>query len=325
MVAHRGDHLFLVVNAARKAADIAHLRAHLPEDVTVEPVEDRLLLALQGPAAEDALVPFAPAVREMRFMDVGIFPSDFGELWISRSGYTGEDGFEISVPAAEGRALAEALLAQPGVAPIGLGARDSLRLEAGLCLYGADLDETTSPAEAALGWAIQKARRTGGARAGGFPGADRILMELDEGPRACAWASCPRAARRCGRGRSFSPTRSAARPWARDLGRLRPLDRSAHVDGLCRRRPRRPRHAAFRRGARQAPARHRHGPHPSTPPPTSAEEGPMKFTEEHEWLMVDGDLVVVGITEFAAPSWATSSSSNCPRSRPRSPAATRSA
>jgi aminomethyltransferase len=182
MVAHRGDHLFLVVNAARAEADLAHLRACLPDDIMIEPVSDRLLLALQGPGAEDALVAVAPAVRGMRFMDVAVLPSDFGELWISRSGYTGEDGFEISVPEARGRALAEALLAERGVAPVGLGARDSLRLEAGLCLYGADLDETTSPAEAALGWAIQKTRRRGGAREGGFPGAERILMELEEGP-----------------------------------------------------------------------------------------------------------------------------------------------
>jgi aminomethyltransferase len=182
MVAHRGDHLFLVVNAARKEADLAHLRAHLPDDIAVEQVEDRLLLALQGPAAEDALAALAPSVRDMRFMDVAILPSDFGALWVSRSGYSGEDGFEISVPAARGRAFAEALLAQPAVAPIGLGARDSLRLEAGLCLYGSDLDETTSPVEAALDWAIQKVRRRGGAREGGFPGADRILTELEARP-----------------------------------------------------------------------------------------------------------------------------------------------
>jgi aminomethyltransferase len=182
MVANRGDHLFVVVNAARKEADLAHFRAHLPGDVAVEPVEDRLLLALQGPAAEAALSVIAPAVRDMRFMDVAILPSDFGDLWVSRSGYAGEDGFEISVAATTGRAFAEALLAQPEVAPIGLGARDSLRLEAGLCLYGSDLDETTTPVEAALDWAIQKSRRSGGARAGGFPGADRILTELEDGP-----------------------------------------------------------------------------------------------------------------------------------------------
>jgi aminomethyltransferase len=182
MVANRGDHLFVVVNAARKEADIAHLRAHLPGDVALEPVENRQLLALQGPAAEAALAAIAPAVRDMRFMDVAILPSDFGDLWVSRSGYAGEDGFEISVPETEGRAFAESLLAQPGVAPIGLGARDSLRLEAGLCLYGSDLDETTSPVEAALDWAIQKSRRRGGARAGDFPGADRILSELEDRP-----------------------------------------------------------------------------------------------------------------------------------------------
>jgi aminomethyltransferase len=182
MVAHRGDHLFLVVNAGRKAADIAHLRARLSSGIAIEPVGDRLLLALQGPAAEDALAALAPPVRDMRFMDVAILPSDFGELWISRSGYSGEDGFEISVPASGGRAFAEALLAQPGVAPIGLGARDSLRLEAGLCLYGSDLDETTSPVEAALGWAIQKVRRRGGDREGGFPGAERVLTELETRP-----------------------------------------------------------------------------------------------------------------------------------------------
>jgi len=181
MVANRGDHLFLVVNAARKEADLAHLRARLPGNIAIEPVEDRLLLALQGPAAEEALAALAPDIRKMRFMDVAVQASEFGELWISRSGYSGEDGFEISVRAIHGRAFAEALLAQPGVAPIGLGARDSLRLEAGLCLYGADLDETTSPTEAALGWAIQKSRRRGGSREGGFPGAERILTELEEG------------------------------------------------------------------------------------------------------------------------------------------------
>jgi aminomethyltransferase len=182
MVAHRGDHLFLVVNAARKAEDLAHLRARMPDGIAIEPVEDRLLLALQGPAAEAALAALAPAVRDMRFMDVAVLPSDFGDLWVSRSGYSGEDGFEVSVAAESGRAFAEALLSQEGVAPVGLGARDSLRLEAGLCLYGADLDETTSPAEAALGWAIQKVRRRGGDREGGFPGAERILTELEDGP-----------------------------------------------------------------------------------------------------------------------------------------------
>ncbi len=181
MIANRGDHLFVVVNAACKDADVAHMQKHLAADCRIEVVSDRLLVALQGPSAEAALAAIAPGCVGMRFMDVAVLPSAFGELWVSRSGYTGEDGFEISVPASRGEAFARALLARPGVQAIGLGARDSLRLEAGLCLYGSDLDETTSPAEAALEWAIQKVRRTGGVRAGGFPGAARILAELDGG------------------------------------------------------------------------------------------------------------------------------------------------
>jgi aminomethyltransferase len=169
-----------VVNAACKAADIAHMRQGLA-GVEVEEVTDRALLALQGPAAEGVLAAIVPGVAAMRFMDVGIFASDHGELWISRSGYTGEDGFEISVAEARAEPLARALLAYEDVAPIGLGARDSLRLEAGLCLYGHDIDTTTTPVEASLTWAIQKVRRRGGAREGGFPGAARILDELQNG------------------------------------------------------------------------------------------------------------------------------------------------
>ena len=175
MVANRGDHLFLVVNAACKDADIAHLHAHLSG---VEPVTDRALLALQGPLAETALARLVPGVAAMRFMDVATLDWEGTALWISRSGYTGEDGFEISLPEARADAFARALLAMDEVAPIGLGARDSLRLEAGLCLYGHDIDTTTSPVEAGLSWAIQKSRRAHG----GFPGAERILHELAQGP-----------------------------------------------------------------------------------------------------------------------------------------------
>ena len=182
MFANRGDHLFVVVNAACKQADIAHMQAHLSATTEVIPVTDRCLLALQGPAAETALARLVPSVSAMRFMDVAQVPTIFGELWISRSGYTGEDGFEISVPEGGAEGLARALLEMAEVEAIGLGARDSLRLEAGLCLYGHDIDTTTSPVEAALTWAIQKARRAGGARAGGFPGAERILRELADGP-----------------------------------------------------------------------------------------------------------------------------------------------
>ena len=178
MFANRGDHIFVVVNAACKHADIAHMTAHLSGVCEVIPITDRALLALQGPQAEAALARLVPEVATMKFMDVGVY----GDVWVSRSGYTGEDGFEISVPMAQAEAFARKLLDMPEVMPIGLGARDSLRLEAGLCLYGHDIDTTTSPVEAGLTWAIQKARRSGGNREGGFPGAARILRELAEGP-----------------------------------------------------------------------------------------------------------------------------------------------
>ncbi|MBC2834156.1 glycine cleavage system aminomethyltransferase GcvT [Paragemmobacter straminiformis] len=182
MFANRGDHLFVVVNAACKHADVAHMRAHLSAVAEVEFIENRALLALQGPQAGDVLARLIPETAAMRFMDVARPLWQGTELWVSRSGYTGEDGFEISVPEARAEAFAKALLAEPEVLPIGLGARDSLRLEAGLCLYGHDIDTTTSPVEAGLTWAIQKARRAGGDRAGGFPGAPRILSELATGP-----------------------------------------------------------------------------------------------------------------------------------------------
>ena len=178
MVANRGDHFFLVVNAACKADDIAHLTRHLSGTCTIERITDRALIALQGPKAEAALEALAPGAANMRFMDVATLTWNGVELWVSRSGYTGEDGYEVSLPEAQADAFAKALLACDSVAPIGLGARDSLRLEAGLCLYGSDIDTTTTPVEAALSWAIQKARRSGGARQGGFPGADVILGQL---------------------------------------------------------------------------------------------------------------------------------------------------
>lgn len=182
MFANRGDHLFVVVNAACKEADVAHMRTALGDVAEVEYITDRGLVALQGPKAEAALSALVPAVAAMRFMDVGIFPWQGSDLWVSRSGYTGEDGYEISVPDGAAEPFVRALLARDGVLPIGLGARDSLRLEAGLCLYGHDIDTTTSPVEAGLTWAIQKVRRAGGVREGGFPGAARILRELAEGP-----------------------------------------------------------------------------------------------------------------------------------------------
>ncbi|RMF34511.1 MAG: glycine cleavage system aminomethyltransferase GcvT [Alphaproteobacteria bacterium] len=180
MVANLGERLFLVVNAACKAADFAHLQAHLGQAAQWLP--DRALIALQGPKAGAALARHAPGVTALRFMDVAEMTIAGADCIVSRSGYTGEDGFEISVPAGAAEALARALIGEPEVEPAGLGARDSLRLEAGLCLYGSDIDTTTSPVEANLAWAIQKVRRRGGAREGGFPGAERILRELETGP-----------------------------------------------------------------------------------------------------------------------------------------------
>lgn len=181
MFANRGDHLFVVVNAACKEADIARVKAALEPDVTVEEITDRALIALQGPAAETALARLNPAVADMTFMDVATVELGGVECWVSRSGYTGEDGYEISIPAAQAEAVTKALLDMDEVEPIGLGARDSLRLEAGLCLYGNDIDAGTSPIEGGLIWAIQKVRRADGDRAGGFPGADRIYGDMAEG------------------------------------------------------------------------------------------------------------------------------------------------
>jgi aminomethyltransferase len=180
MIANRGDHLFVVVNAACKSADLAHMQAHLT-GCSVTLLEDRALIALQGPAAEGVLASLAPDVATMKFMDVRDVVLEGAACIVSRSGYSGEDGFEISVPASKAEELARALLAHEDCEPIGLGARDSLRLEAGLCLYGNDIDTATSPIEASLEWAIQKVRRAGGERAGGFPGASRILEELSTG------------------------------------------------------------------------------------------------------------------------------------------------
>ena len=181
MVANFGSHLFLVVNAACRAEDEAHLRAGLSEVCVIEPLADRALLALQGPKAESVLAKLCADAPSMRFMDAGPRRVDGIDCFVSRSGYTGEDGFEISVPAEHAEALAKALLASSEVLPIGLGARDSLRLEAGLCLYGHDIDASTTPVEGALEWSIQKSRRHGGARAGGFPGADKILAQFEKG------------------------------------------------------------------------------------------------------------------------------------------------
>jgi aminomethyltransferase len=181
MVANFGDHLFVVVNAACKLEDEAHLRKHLSDVCVIESLADRALIALQGPRSESALAKFCADVTSMKFMNTGPRKVAGFDCFVSRSGYTGEDGFEISVPAEQAEALVTVLLDNSDVLPIGLGARDSLRLEAGLCLYGHDIDTTTTPVEGALEWSIQKSRRAGGARAGGFPGADKILSQFEKG------------------------------------------------------------------------------------------------------------------------------------------------
>ncbi|MEP7302489.1 MAG: glycine cleavage system aminomethyltransferase GcvT [Caldimonas sp.] len=182
MVTRRDDHLFLIVNAACKDADLAHLRARIAHRCTIEPMPEQALLALQGPRAAAVMARLAPALSGLTFMS-GTAAAIAGiDCFATRSGYTGEDGFEISVAAGDAEALGRALLAEPEVAPAGLGARDTLRLEAGLCLYGHDIDTTTTLIEAALAWAIQKVRRPDGARAGGYPGAPVIAGQLAGGP-----------------------------------------------------------------------------------------------------------------------------------------------
>ena len=246
------------------------------------------------------------------------------DLWISRSGYTGEDGFEISVADAAGRGLCRGRCwHQPEVMPIGLGARDSLRLEAGLCLYGHDIDTTTSPVEAGLTWAIQKARRAGGARAGGFPGAERILRELADGPGPPPRRPAPRGPRADARGHTNClPVAHAGRHD--HLGRLWPLGRGADRHGLCRRRARRHRHRAGRRGARQDAC-----PLPlpkclSNPQPTNAEDR----DEIHQGTRMAARRGRSGGRRHHRTrrhrSWAMWCSSNCPRSKPWSPRATKS-
>ena len=173
------DEIFVIVNGACKVGDIAHIQAQIGQRCQVVPLPDQALLALQGPQAAAVLARLAPGAAQLVFMTGARLAIAGADCLVTRSGYTGEDGFEISVPAAQAEALARTLLAQPEVQPIGLGARNSLRLEAGLCLYGNDLDVTTTPVEAGLNWAMQKVRRSGGARAGGFIGADVVLAQLD--------------------------------------------------------------------------------------------------------------------------------------------------
>ncbi|GJD49319.1 Aminomethyltransferase [Methylobacterium crusticola] len=215
MLAHLGDHYLLVVNAANKASDLAHLLDAVGQDCEVEAL-DRALIALQGPGAEAALARLVPEAGAMRFMDARRVTVGDGEAAreavVVRSGYTGEDGFEIALPADAAVAFTRALLADAGVRPAGLGARDSLRLEAGLCLHGSDIDPGTTPAEAGLAWAIPKVRRRGGAREGGFPGAARILQEIAEGPARLRVGLRPEGRTPVRAGAALFPDEAAAEP-----------------------------------------------------------------------------------------------------------------
>ncbi len=214
MVANCGDHLLLIVNASRKAEDEALLAAGLGTDCEIE-LLDRALIALQGPKAEAALAVLAPECADLRFLEARTLTLMGAACLVMRSGYSGEDGFEISTPADLAREIAEELLADPNVGPAGLGARDSLRLEAGLPLYGSDLDEGTTPVEAGLAWAIPRPRRSGGAREGGFPGAEIILDQIVHGaPRSRVGlrpagqgpeALGPGPERSCAKARRFTP------------------------------------------------------------------------------------------------------------------------
>ena len=301
MVANFGDHLFLVVNAACKAEDEAHLRAHLSDACVIDSLADRALIALQGPKAEAALAKFCADVTAMRFMDTGPRKVAGFDCFVSRSGYTGEDGFEISVPAEQAEALVKELLENSDVLPIGLGARDSLRLEAGLCLYGHDIDTTTTPVEGALEWSIQKSRRSGGARAGGFPGADKILRSSRKARRAAALACGPKAARRCAKAQCclrtrLHPSRSARSPRAVSARASMPPSRWA----ICRHRWRHWARKSLLKSA-ASDCRCRSPPCPSFPTPINAEGSHMTvlFTTDHEWLRIEGDVATIGVTDYA--------------------------
>jgi aminomethyltransferase len=185
MITRRDDDYLLVINASRKTEDLQHLSERLPDTVSIKHLEDRGMVALQGPRSAEVLSALAPDAAQFKFMSAGPLQIADVECWVSRSGYTGEDGYEIAMPGDQAETVAQTLIASGVARPVGLGARDTLRLEAGLCLYGHELDTETSPVEAGLNWAMQKIRRPGGERAGGYPGQDRIERELNAGPANC--------------------------------------------------------------------------------------------------------------------------------------------
>jgi len=309
-----GGDIFVIVNGACKVGDIAHIQARIGTRCQVIPQPDKALLALQGPQAVTALQRLCPGVEKLVFMTGAQFDlacaAQTVPCFITRSGYTGEDGFEISVDAAQAGLLARTLLAQPEVKPIGLGARNSLRLEAGLCLYGNDIDSHTTPVEAGLNWALQKVRRTGGARAGGFPGASKVLAQLarrrrrtdspagrTDGAATHSRARPHGAAGPGGSAHRRSDQRSA-RPQHRQAGRHGLRDAGVRGAGLPR-----PCHRARQAGT-DGSGGHAVCTHPLLPRINFIyfyQENLMtiKYTPDHEWLKIDGATAIVGITHHA--------------------------
>ena len=182
MISNRGDHFFAVINASRKEIDFKYFKDNISKEIDVELISTRSLIAIQGPKSEKILSSQIGELSSLNYLDVKNFTYNGEILWVSRSGYTGQDGFEISIPNSLCEVFCKSILEQKGIEPIGLGARDTLRLECGLCLYGQDLNETITPIEAGLKWAIQKVRRTGGEREGGFTGQEKILAQIDTPP-----------------------------------------------------------------------------------------------------------------------------------------------
>ena len=300
MVTNAGDHLFMVVNAGGKAEDIAHMRARIGGRVKITPLEDRALLALQGPQAAAVLSRLAPEAGRMKFMNFAMLPIDGIACFVTRSGYTGEDGYEISVPADKAERFVRKLLEQPEVKPAGLGARDSLRLEAGLCLYGHDIDRTTTPAEADLGWTDLEAAPRGG-RVPRRQAHPRRAGQRPEAPARRHSSRRPRAGARAHEDHG----RAGPRDRRDHQRRLRTHRRRPGGDGLCRARVCCAGHRGAARRARRAAAGEDRG---DAGRAASVLQGmkrtgdimaELKFTKEHEWIRVEGDIGTVGISDYA--------------------------
>ena len=210
MISNRGDHFFVVINASRKEIDFKYFKKNISKEIDVDLISTRSLIAIQGPQSEKILSSQIGELSSLNYLDVKNFLYNGEIMWVSRSGYTGQDGFEISLPNNLCEFFCKSILEQEGIEPIGLGARDTLRLECGLCLYGQDLNETITPIEAGLKWAIQKVRRTGGEREGGFIGQEKILAQIEKSPSLKREAFSPHGK---------APLRSGTKLFSDDLGK----------------------------------------------------------------------------------------------------------